>query len=72
MEREFVTNVRIRLVVERIFCIRDFVGVVVPSVVCDVLGRLSELLERLIEDFVVVLGNVDLKLDFPNNLYTSY
>ena len=56
---------------ERILRVRDFIGVVVPSVVCDVLGRLSELLERLIEDFVVVLGNVEFNLDVPNNLYAS-
>jgi hypothetical protein len=56
---------------ECIFCIRDFVGVVVPSVVCDVLRRFLELLERLIEDFGVVLGNVEFDLDVPNNLQTS-
>jgi hypothetical protein len=70
-EREFFTNVRIRLVVERIFRIRDFVGVVALSVVCDVLRRLLELLERLIKDIVVVLGNVEFDLDVPNNLHIS-
>jgi hypothetical protein len=40
-------------------------------VVSDVLGRLTELLERLIEDFVVVLGNVELYLDVSDNLHTS-
>jgi len=71
LQRKFFTNVGIRLVVERVLRVRDFVGVVVPSVVCDVLGRVSELLKRLIEDFVVVLGNVEFYLDVPNNLHTS-
>jgi hypothetical protein len=35
-------------------------GVVAPSSVSDVLGRLAELLERLIENAVSVLGNVEL------------
>ena len=51
--------------------IRDVVGVVVPSVVSDVLSRLSELIESFIEEFVIVLGNVEFDLDVPNNLYTS-
>ena len=71
LQGEFVTNVGIRLVVERVLPVRDFVGVVVPSVVCDVSGRVSELLERLIEDFVVVLGNVEFDMDVPNDLRTS-
>jgi len=40
-------------------------------VVSDVLGRLSELLERLIEEFVIVLVNVEFDLDVPNNLHIS-
>ena len=71
LEGEVVTNVRIRFVVERILRVYNFVGVVVPSVVSDVLGRLTELLERLIEEFVIVLGNVELYLDVSDNLHTS-
>ena len=56
---------------ECILCVRDFVGVVIPSVVSDVLGRLTELLERLIENAVRVLGNVELYLDVSDDLYTS-
>jgi len=71
LQREFVTNVSVRFVVERILRVRDFVGVVVPSVVSDVLGCLTELLERLIENTVFVLGNVELYLDVSDNPYTS-
>jgi len=71
LEGKVVTDIRVRLVVECILCIRDIVGVVVLSVVSDVLRRLSELLERLIEEFVIVLGNIELELDVPNNLHTS-
>jgi hypothetical protein len=39
--------------------------------VCDVLRRLSELLERLIENFMIALGNVEFDLDVPNNLHIS-
>jgi hypothetical protein len=48
------------LFVERIFGVLDFCGVVAPSSVSDVLGRLTELLERCIENAVSVLGNVEL------------
>jgi hypothetical protein len=40
-------------------------------VVNDVLGRFSGLFERLIKEFVVVLGNVKFDLDVPNNFHTS-
>jgi len=56
---------------ECVLGVRDVVGVVVPSVVCDVLGRMSELLKRLIEEFVTLFGNVEFDLDVPNNLHTS-
>jgi hypothetical protein len=39
--------------------------------VCDMLGRLPELLERLTEDFVVALRNVEFNLDVPSNLHIS-
>jgi len=57
--------------VERVLRVRDVLGVVVPSVVSDVLRRLLELLERFIEDFGVLVGNVEFDLDVPNNLHTS-
>jgi hypothetical protein len=40
-------------------------------VVSDVLGRVTELLERLIEEFVIIPGNVELYLDVSDNLHTS-
>jgi hypothetical protein len=43
-------------------------GVVVPSVVSDVLGCVPELIERLIENAVIVLRNVEFDLDVPNKL----
>ena len=56
---------------EGILRIRNFRGVVVPSSVSDVLGRLPELLERRIENTVSVLRNVELYLDVADNLQTS-
>jgi hypothetical protein len=46
-------------------------GVVVPSVVSDVLGCVPELIERLIENAVIVLRNVEFDLDVPNKLHSS-
>lgn len=71
LQGEFVTNVGIRLVVERVLRVRDVVGVVIPSVVCDVLRRLSELLKRLVKDFIALVGNIEFDLNVPNNLHTS-
>ena len=56
---------------ERILRVRDFVGVVVPSVVSDVLSHLTELPDRFIENTVFVLGNLKLYLDVSGNLHTS-
>ena len=39
--------------------------------VSDMLGGVSELLERLIENALIVLRNVEFELDVPNNLHTS-
>ena len=71
LQREFLTNVRVRFVVECILRVRDFEGVVVPSVVSNVLCHLTELLERLIENTVFVLGDVELYLDISDNSHTS-
>lgn len=62
-------GIRVRLVVERTLCVRDL-GCHY-FVVSAVLGRLSELFERLIQEFVVVLGNVKFDLHVPNNFHTS-
>ncbi len=67
LQGEGLTNVRIRFMMERILRDRNFGGVVVPSVVSDVLGRLTELLEHLIENILSVLGNIELYLDVSNN-----
>jgi hypothetical protein len=40
-------------------------------VVCDVLRRLSELLKRLVKDFIALVGNIEFDLNVPNNLHTS-
>jgi hypothetical protein len=71
LQSEFLTNVRVRLVVEYVFDFRDVVGVVVPSMISDMLGGVSELLEHLIENALIVLRNVEFELDVPNNLHTS-
>ena len=51
LEGEFLTNIGGRLFVERVLRVRDVLGVVVPSVVSDVLRHVSELLERLVKGF---------------------
>lgn len=58
--------------VEVAFVGDDFRWVVSPSVVRYVLGGVAELLERLVEDGVSVLWNVEFDLDVPNDRHTSY
>jgi len=58
--------------VERILRVRDFVGVVVPSVVSDMLSRLTELPDRFIKNTVLVLGNLKLYLDVSGKALTEY
>ena len=60
MQTCLLPNIRVGLFVERVLRVLDFRGVVTPSSVSDVLGRVAELLERLIENVVGVLGNVEL------------
>ena len=71
LQTGLLPSVRVDLFVERILHIRDLSGVVASSSVSDVLGRMAELLERLIENAVRVLGNVELELDVPDDLHTS-
>jgi hypothetical protein len=67
LERGGLTNVRIRLVVGVFFA--PVIWVAVPPVVCDVLCRFSELLERLTGDFGVAFG--EFESDVPNTLHNS-
>ncbi|MDY6818600.1 MAG: hypothetical protein SVG88_08065 [Halobacteriales archaeon] len=53
-------NVRVGLFVERVLRILYLRGVVTPSSVSDVLGRLAKLLKRFIENAVRSLRNVEL------------
>ena len=60
LQTGLLSNRCVGLFVERVFDVLDLRGVVAPSSLSDVLGRLLELLERLIENAVSVLGNVKL------------
>ncbi|MCD2203342.1 hypothetical protein [Halobacterium sp. KA-6] len=60
LQTGLLPNSSVGLFVARVLRILDFCGVVAPSSVSNVLGRLTELLERLIENAVSTLGNVKL------------